>query len=165
MKESSDLWLLTASLRFTWGMVIWGIFLLVSPPIAFSILVFGIRFMSRDEIDLTKVLLVVIGPFALVFWWIIVRHVTNNSRAKRLIVERSQTGDDYSAAELVFLEQVGKPLHLCNFIVLIVSFAGSVYGAHLVYSSGDWQFFVGVLAGIFSPVIMMVGYRLLQRFI
>jgi hypothetical protein len=82
--------------------------------------------MSRDEIGLVKVLLVVLGPFAFVFWWIIVRHVSSRNRAKRLIASRSQSGDDYSEAELRFLEGVTKPRHIRTFVVLIVSFAGSV---------------------------------------
>ena len=47
-----------------------------------------------------------------------------------------------------------KPRHFRNFVVLLVSFAGSVYCAHLFYNTGDQHFFVGVLAGIFSPAII-----------
>jgi len=125
------------------------------------VLVFGIHFMSRDEIDLAKVLLVVIGPFAFDFWWIPIRHVSSRYKAKRLIAERSNNGDDYSEAELRFLEHVGKPRHFRNFVVLLVSFAGSVYCAHLFYNAGDQQFFVAVLAGIFSPAILVTAYKLI----
>ena len=113
--------------------------------------------MSRDEIDLAKVLLVVVGHFAFDFWWIIVRHVSRRYRAKRLIASRSQSGDDYSDADLRFLERADKPRHIRNFIVLLTSLAGSIYCAHLFYNAGDQQFFVGVLAGIFSPAILMTA--------
>jgi hypothetical protein len=110
---------------------------------------------------LAKVLLVVIGPFAFDFWWITIRHVSSRYKAKRLIAERSNNGDDYSEAELRFLEHVGKPRHFRNFVVLLVSFAGSVYCAHLFYNAGDQQFFVAVLAGIFSPAILVTAYKLI----
>ena len=116
--------------------------------------------MSRNEIGLMKVLLVVLGPFAFDLWWIMISHFSGRYRAKRLIAERSQTGGDYTDAELRFLEQVGKPRHFRNFVVLVVSFAGSIYGAHLFYGAADEQFFFWVLAGIFSPAIMTAAYKL-----
>ncbi len=45
-------------------MVMWAVFLLLSPLLFLGVLVFGIHFMSADEIGLMKVLLVVLGPFA-----------------------------------------------------------------------------------------------------
>ncbi len=160
-QRASDVHFLTAPLRFIWGMVMWAVFLLLSPFLFIATLVYGIHAMSPDEIGLAKVLLVVLGPFALVFWWIIVSHVSRRYRAKRLIANRSETGDDYSEAELRFLERADKPRHLRNFVVLLVSFVGSVYAAHLFYNAGDQQFFVGVLAGIFSPAILMTAYKLI----
>ena len=118
---------LTAPLRFVWGMFIWAIVLLLSPLLLIATLVFGTHFMSRDEIDLTKILLVVLGPFAFDFWWIIISHFSGCYRAKRLIAARSQSGDDYSEADLRFLEHVGKPRHIRNFVVLLTSLAGSIY--------------------------------------
>jgi hypothetical protein len=162
---ASDVHFLSAPLKFVWGMFVWAIVLLLSPLLLIATLVFGIHFMSRDEIDLVKVLLVVIGPFAFVFWWITIRHVNSRYRAKRLIAARTQTGDDYSDADLRFLEQVGKPRHIRNFVVLLTSLAGSIYCAHLFYNAGDQQFFVGVLAGIFSPAIIIAVYKLFLRFI
>ena len=156
-----NLRLLTAPLKFVWGMMMWAVVLLLSPIIVVGLLVFGTHFMSRDEIDLAKILLVVLGPFALVFWWITIRQVGSRHRAKRLIAERSETGEDYSDADLRFLEQAGKPRHIRNFVVLIVSFVGSVYAAHLFYGSGDQLFFLGVLAGIFSPAILVTTYKLI----
>jgi len=157
----SDFHFLAAAFRFLWGMAMWAVFLLLSPLIFLGVLVFGTHFMSRDEIDLAKVLLVVLGPFAFDFWWITIRHVSNRYRANRLIATRSEAGEEYSEAELRFLERAGKPRHFRNFVVLIVSFAGSVYAAHLFYNTGDQQFFLGVLAGIFSPAILMTAYKLI----
>ena len=145
-------------------MLLWAMFLLSSPLLLVATLVFGIHFMSADEIGLMKVLLVVVGPFAFVFWFIIVEHFSGRYQAKRLIVSRSQSGDDYSEAELRFLADVGKPRHIRNFMMLLVSFGGSVCGAHLFYSADDRQFFVGVLAGIVSPAILVGAYRLFLRF-
>ena len=162
---ASDVHFLTAPLKFVWGMFIWAIVLLLSPLLLVFVLVFGTHFMSRDEIGLMKVLLVVLGPFAFVFWWITISHFSSRHRAKRLIATRSETGDDYSDADLRFLEGVTKPRHIRNFVVLLVSFAGSVYCAHLFYNAGDTQFFVGVLVGIFSPAIIIAAYKLLPRFI
>jgi len=161
-QRASDLHFLTAPLKFVWGMFMWAVFLLLSPLLLLGVLVFGIHRMSADEIDLMKVLLVVLGPFAFVFWWIIISHFSGRYRAKRLIAERSRNGDDYSDADLRFLEQVGKPRHFRNFVVLIVAFAGSVYAAHLFYNSGDQQFFIGVLAGIFSPATVIAAYKLFR---
>ena len=101
---ASDVHFLTAPLRFIWGMLMWAVFLLLSPFLFLGVLVFGIHFMSRDEIGLAKVLLVVVGPFAFDFWWITIRHVSSRYKAKRLIAERSNNGDDYSDADLRFLE-------------------------------------------------------------
>jgi hypothetical protein len=157
---ASDVHFPTAPLRFVWGMVMWAVFLLLSPLLFLGVLVFGVHFMSADEIGLAKVLLVVVGPFAFDFWWITIRHVSSRYKAKRLIASRSETGDDYSEAELRFLERAGKPRHFRNFVVLITSFAGSVYAAHLFYNAGDQQFFVAVLAGIFSPAITVAAYKL-----
>lgn len=56
---------------------------------------------------------------------------------------------------------MGKPRHIRNFIVLLTSLAGSIYCAHLFYNAGDQQFFVGVLAGIFSPAITVAAYKLI----
>lgn len=150
---------LIAPLRFVWGMMIWAVVLFLSPLIVVGILVFGTRFMSADEIDLAKVLLVVVGPFAFVFWWITIRHVSSRHRAKHLITSRNQSGEDYSEAEPRFLEHAGKPKHLRNFVVLVVSLAGSLYFAHLLYNAGDQQFFLGVIAGILSPAIMSAIWR------
>jgi hypothetical protein len=158
---ASEVHFLTAPLRFVWGMFIWAIVLLLSPLLLIVVLMFGIHSMSADEIGLMKVLLVVIGPFAFVFWWITIRHVNSRYRAKRLIASRSQSGDDYSETELRFLEGVTKPRHFRNFVVLLVSFGGSVYAAHLFYNTGDQQFFLGVLAGIFSPAILVTAYKLI----
>jgi hypothetical protein len=76
--------------------------------------------MSPDEIVLTKILLVVLGPFALTLWWIVVRRVSNHCRVKSLIARKSRIGDEYTDAEFRFLGQVGKPRRVRNFIVLIV---------------------------------------------
>ena len=164
MKETAYLRLLTAPLRFVWGMIMWAVFLLLSPFLLIAVLVFGIHSMSPDEIGMMKVLLVVLGPFAFVFWWIIISHFGGRYRAKRLIAERRQTGEDYTDADLRFLEQVSKPRHLRTFGVLLLSMAGSIYAAHLFYGAGDQLFVVGVLAGIFSPTIMVGAYKLFQRF-
>ena len=154
---------LTAPLRFLWGMAMWAVFLLLSPIIVFGLLVFGIPFMSADEIAPIKVLLVVLGPFAFDIWWITISHFSGRYRAKRLIESRSLSGDDYSEEELEFLEQVGKSHHLRNFVVLIVSFIGSVCAACLSLNAGDWMFFFAVLLGIFSPAIMMGAWKLAQK--
>jgi hypothetical protein len=141
-------------------MFVWAIVLLLSPFLLIATLVFGTHFMSRDEIGLAKVLLVVIGPFAFDFWWLTTSHFSRRYRAKRLIAERSQSGEEYSEAELRFLERVDKPRHFRNFVVLVVSFVGSVYCAHLFYNADDQLFFVGVLAGIFSPAIIIAICKL-----
>jgi hypothetical protein len=60
---ASEVRFLTAPLKFVWGMFMWAIVLLLSPFLFIASLVFGIHFMSRDEIGLAKVLLVVVGPF------------------------------------------------------------------------------------------------------
>jgi hypothetical protein len=152
---------LTTPLKFVWGMMLWAVFLLLSPLIFLGVLVFGIHFMTADEINLMKVLVVVLGPFAFVFWWIIAEHFSGRYQAKHLAADRSQSGEDYSQTELRFLPDVGKPRHIRNFMVLLVSFIGSVCGAHLFYSADDQQFFVGVLTGIVSPAILVAAYRLL----
>jgi hypothetical protein len=151
---------LTAPLHFVWGMAMWAVFLMLSPLLLVFALVFGIHSMSADEISLMKVLVVVLGPFAFVFWFILVSHFVGRYRAKRLIAERSQTGDDYSEAELIFLKQVSKPRHLRTLGVLLLSLAGSVFGAWLFGNASNTQFFLGVLAGIFSPAILMAAYKL-----
>jgi hypothetical protein len=61
-------------------MLVWAVFLLLSPLLLIATLVFGTRFMSPDEIAFTKVLLVVVGPFAFVFWWIVISHVGRRYR-------------------------------------------------------------------------------------
>jgi hypothetical protein len=73
-QRASDMRFLTAPLRFVWGMVMWAVFLLLSPFLLGFVMAFGIHFMTADEIGLMKVLLVVLGPFAFVFWWIIISH-------------------------------------------------------------------------------------------
>jgi len=161
---TNDMRFLTAPLRFLWGMAMWAVFLMLSPLLLVFALVFGIHSMSADEIGLMKVLLVVLGPFAFVFWFILISHFGGRYRAKRLIAERSETGDDYTESDLRFLEQVSKPRHLRTFGVLLLSLAGSVYAAHLFYNAADEQFFFGVLAGIFSPAIMVAVYKLFLRF-
>jgi hypothetical protein len=160
--EDATLRFLTTPLRFMFGMLMWAVFLLISPLLFVVTVMFGIRFMSPDEIGLSKVLLVVLSPFALVLWWIIIRRVTNDYRAKRLIAHRNQTGNDFSDSELNFLERADEPRHIRSSVVLLVSFAASVYCAHVFYNSGDQQFFVGVLAGIFSPAIIVAAYKALN---
>lgn len=162
MHSNSDF--LAAPIRFVWHMFLWAVFLLASPFLFVGVLVYGIRIMSADEIWLTKVLLVVLGPFALTLWWIVVRRVTHHCRSKCLIARKSQTGDDYTDAEMRFLEQVGRPRHIRNFVVLTVSLIGSVYSAMLFHSAGDMQFFFGVLAGILSPAIIVAAYKGLFAF-
>jgi hypothetical protein len=152
--------LLTAPLHFVWGMAMWAVFLLLSPFLLLGVFVFGIHRMSADDIGVMKVLLVILGPFAFDFWWITIQHFGGRYRAKRLIAERSQTGEDYTDEELRFLEQVGKPRHLRTLGVLLLSLAGSVCGAWLFGNAGDPLFFLGVVAGIFSPAIMVAVYKL-----
>ena len=156
---------LTAPLQFLWGMVMWAVVLFLSPIIFFGLLVFGFRSMSPDEIGLMKVLLVVLGPFAFDFWWIIIGHFSGRYRAKLLIAERNQSGDDYTEEDLEFLEQVRKPHHLRNFAVLMVSFVGSACAACLSLNGGDWMFFFAVLAGIFSPAIIVGAWKLMRKFV
>jgi hypothetical protein len=67
---AGDVHFLSPVLRFVWGMAMWAVFLFLSPLLLIVMLVFGIHAMSPDEIGLMKMLLVVLGPFALVFWWI-----------------------------------------------------------------------------------------------
>jgi hypothetical protein len=149
----------TAPLQFIWGMAMWAIFLFLSPIMFFGLLIFGVRWMSPDEIGLMKVLLVFLGPFAFDLWWITIGHFSGRTRAKRLIANRSQIGDDYTEADLRFLKQVGKPRRLRTLGVLLLSLAGSFCGAWLFYNSGDQLFFVGVLSGVFSPAIMVGANR------
>jgi hypothetical protein len=115
--------------------------------------------MSPDEIGLMKVLLVVLGPFAFVFWWIII----GRYRAKSLMSARSETGYDLSDEETAFLATAGKPKHLRNFVFLLVSLCGSVCSAMLFHNAGDKQFFLMVLAGILSPAIIVAVYKALFR--
>ena len=150
---------LLVPLQFVWGMMVWAIFLFLSLLIFLGVLLFGIRSMSPDEIGLMKVLLVVIGPFAFNLWWITGRHITGRYRAKRLIAEHSKPGGELSEAELRFLEHVGKPRHLQNLGVLILSFIGSVFAALLFRNVGYMQFIFGVLVGIFSPALMVAAYK------
>ena len=147
---------MTAPFRFIWGMLLSGIFLLLSPLLLLGLL-FGSAFMSPDEIGLMKVLLVVLGPFAFVFWWIII----GRYRAKSLMSARSETGYDLSDEETAFLATAGKPKHLRNFVFLLVSLCGSVCSAMLFHNAGDKQFFLMVLAGIFSPAIIVAVYKAL----
>jgi len=144
--------------------MMWAVVLFLSPLIILGVLLFGINRMSPDEIDLMKVLLVVIGPFAFDFWWITVRHFSTRSQAKRLIAEHNETGDEFSKAELRFLEQVGKPRHLRNLGVLLTSLLGSLFGALVFGNSGNIQFVLGVVAGIFSPLILITAYKMFLRF-
>jgi hypothetical protein len=44
-------------------MLMWAVLLLLSPLLLAAVFVFGIHIMSPDEIAMTKVLLVVLGPF------------------------------------------------------------------------------------------------------
>ena len=162
MHSNSDF--LATPIKFVWHMLLWAVFLLASPFLLIAVLMFGIRIMSADEIWLTKILLVILGPFALVLWWIVVRRVSHAYRAKRLISRRSLTGDDYTDGDLRFLEQVGKPRHIRNFVVLTVSLAGSIYSAMQFHGAGNTQFFLVVLAGIFSPAIIVAAYKALFGF-
>jgi hypothetical protein len=72
MSLDSDAHFLTSPVRFAWGMLMWAVFLSLSPLLFAAVLVYGIHIMSADEIALTKVLLVVLGSFALTLWWIVV---------------------------------------------------------------------------------------------
>ena len=110
-KLGTSLRFLTAPFQFVLGMMVWAVVLLLSPLIFLGVLLFGIDRMSPDEIDLMKVLLVVIGPFAFDFWWITVRYVSSRHRARRIVAEHNETGDDFSEVELRLLEQVSKPRH------------------------------------------------------
>ena len=147
---------MTAPFRFIWGMLLSGIFLLVSPLLLLG-LPFGSAFMNPDEIGLTKILLVALGPFAFVFWWIII----GRYRAKSLMSARSKTGYDFSDEEITLLATAGKPRHVRNFVFLLVSLCGSVCSAMLFHNAGDMQFFLMVLAGIFSPAIIVAVYKVL----
>ncbi len=164
METSPDVRAITAPLRFLWHMALWAIFLLVSPLLFVGVLVFGLRIMSADEIWLTKALLVVLGPFALTLWWIVVRRVSHGCMAKWLIARRGGADGDYTDAELRFLEQAGKPRHIRNSVVLAVSLAGSIYAAMLFQSAGDMRFFSWVLAGILSPAIIVATMKTLFGF-
>jgi len=164
METSADVRVITAPLRFLWHMALWAVFLLVSPLLFVGVLVFGLRIMSADEIWLTKVLLVVLGPFALTLWWIVVRRVSQGCKAKWLIARRGGTDEDYTDAGFRFLEHLGKPRHFRNFVVLIVSLAGSVYCGIAFQRAGDAQFFFWVLVGIFSPAIIVAALKALSGF-
>ena len=155
--------LLTAPLKFVWGMLMWAVFLLLSPLLLVGVLVFGIHFMSRDEIDLVKILLVVLGPFAFDFWWITIEHFSGRYRAQRLIAQRSETGDEYTEADLssckAWTSRITSAISLCSSFRL----SGRFTAAHLFYGAGDQLFFVGVLAGILSPVIIIAAYKVVRR--
>jgi hypothetical protein len=84
-------------------MLLSGIFLLLSPLLLLGLL-FGSAFMTPEEIGLMKVILVVVGPFAFIFWWIII----GRYRAKSLMAARRETGCDFSNEEIAFLATAGK---------------------------------------------------------
>jgi hypothetical protein len=160
MHSNSDF--LAAPIRFVWHMLLWGMFLLCAPALFIGLLLFGVPYMSADEVWLTKVLEVVLGPFAFTLWWIIFTHFSQHHRARRLIARRSQTGWDYTERELRFLESIDKSRHLRTFAVLFTSFAGSVYAAYLLHDAGDPQFLLAVLTGIFLPAMIATAYRLIS---
>jgi amino acid permease len=160
---ASDVHFITAPFRFLWHMFLWAGFLLVIPIIFIAIVVFGLPYISGDELSLLKVLEVVLGPFAFTLSWIIFTHFSHHHRARRLIERRSCSEWDYTERELRFLESLDKPRHLRTFAVLFTSFAGSAYAAYLLHDAADQQFLILVLMGISVPAILMAAFRLISR--
>jgi hypothetical protein len=148
---ASDVHFLTAPLRFIWRSILWFIFLFFAPAILLVVPLALVHFFPGDDaIGLLKVLLAVLGPVACAFWLVIASAYPAARQAVR-------EGRRYRA---------GLRGHLKAIAFMVIGFALSaaamLYVVRSARDDSDTIWFIKAYLAVFSPIIMLVGWRALK---
>ena len=148
---ANDVHFLTAPLRFIWRSILTFLFLFFAPAILLVIPLLVVHyFLGDDTIGLLKVLLGVLGPFACSFWLIIA----------------SAYPEAWLAAREGHRYQPGFRGHLKATAFMVIGFvlsaAAMLYVAQSARDDSDSVWFVKVYLAVFSPIFLLLGWRLLR---
>ena len=147
---ANDVHFLTAPLRFIWRSILTFLFLLFAPAIFLVVPLLVVHYFPGDDaIGLLKVLLGVLGPFACAFWLVIASAYPAARQAVR-------EGRRYRAGLRGHLKAIA-------FMVIgfIMSAAAVLFVAVRCPSDSDTIWFVKAYLAVFSPMIILAGWRVL----
>ena len=148
---ANDVHFLTAPFRFIWRLI-WCFLLLFFAPAIFLIVPLLVvhYFPGDDTIGLLKVLLGVLGPFACAFWLVIASAYPEARQAVR-------EGRRYKAGLRGHVKAVA-------FMVIgfLMSAAAMLYVVQSARDDSDTVWFVEAYLAVFSPIIMLAGWRALR---
>jgi len=149
---ASDVHFLTAPLRFILRSILWFIFLFFAPAIFLVVPLAVVHFFPGDDaIGLLKVLLGVLGPFACAFWLVIASAYPAARQAVR-------EGRWYKAGLRGHLKAIA-------FMVIgfVMSAAAMLYVVQSARHDSDTVWFIKAYVAVFSPMILLLAWRLLRR--
>jgi len=147
---ANDVHFLVAPLRFIWRSILIFVFLLFAPAIFLVVPLALVHFFPGDDtIGLLKVLLGVFGPFACAFWLVIASAYPAARQAVR-------EGRRYRAGLLGHLKAIA-------FMVIgfVMSAAAVLFVAVRCHNDSDTIWFVKAYFAVFSPIIILAGWRAL----
>ena len=148
---ANDVHFLTAPFRFIWHSILIFLFLLFAPAILLVVPLLVVHYFPGDDtIGLLKVLLGVFGPFACAFWLIIASPYPEAWRA-------AHEGHRYQPGFRGHLKAVA-------FMVIgfLMSAAAMLYVVQSARDDSDTVWFIKAYIAVFSPILMLVGWRVLR---
>jgi hypothetical protein len=151
----NDVHLLTAPLRFIWRSILIFLLLFFAPAIFLVVPLLVVHYFPGDDtIGLLKVLLGVFGPFAASFWFLLSCELPKFYAAAR-------DGEHVNGGIGFHLKAIGKMV-----VGFMVSAASAVYvGApkfNIASTKSDSLWFIEMYLAVFSPIFLLLGWRLLK---
>jgi hypothetical protein len=152
---ANDVHFLTAPFRFIWHSILIFLFVLFAPAILLVVPLLVVHYFPGDDtIGLLKVLLGVFGPFAASFWFLLSCEFPKFYAAAR-------DGGHVHGGIGFHLKAIGKMV-----FGFMVSAASAVYvGAprfNIASTESDSLWFIEMYLAVFSPIIMLLGWRALK---
>ena len=149
---ANDVHFLTSPFRFIWRCILIFLFLLFAPAILLVVPLLVVHYFPGDAaIGLLKVLLGVLGPFACAFWLVIASAYPAARQAVR-------EGRRYRAGLRGHLKAIA-------FMVIgfVMSAAAMLYVVQSARHDSDTVWFIKAYIAVFSPMILLLAWRLLRR--
>jgi len=149
---ANDVHFLIAPLRFLWRSFLILLFLFLAPAIMLVVPLLVVHYFPGDDaIGLLKVLLGVLGPFACAFWLVIASAYPAARQAVR-------EGRRYRAGLRGHLKAIA-------FMVIgfFISAAAMLWVATSSQHDSDTVWFIKAYVAVFSPMILLLAWRLLRR--
>ncbi len=157
---ANDVHFLTAPLRFIWHSLLWFVFLLFAPLLYWTIPFACIAVDPNSDFRMLVFAYMALGPFVSAFWTMIVcmlsryRRMTSDGRP----YERSLGGVAAAFGFMLF----GFFGSLAAELLFCFLFGVPTYTSDVPVNAAYWNlWFAGAGIAVFSPVILLLAWRLL----